>query len=242
MRAGNVLGIFDRVGADFGRHDFDGVIAGLRIHQIIDALVINGGDLGPVLLVRGVAGRTDRNHVKDQSLGVGAGEELFRTGHLLERLAGNRIPGADGGNLSRGQRLRRLVGRRADERHVGLAHAVDLERLQQELVFHQGEFDADFFAFQILDRINTRRADDHVAAFAVIHEADDFAFRAAGAGDHVVAGHDHVGVNFAGGKGVNGRRVLEPDHFHVQAGILEPAFLFGDFHDACSRASRCIRF
>ena len=51
---------------------------------------------------------------------------------------------------------------------VGLAHAVDLERLQQEHVFHQREFDADLLAFQVLDGINAGRADDHVAAFAVI--------------------------------------------------------------------------
>ena len=55
MRAGNVLGVFRRVGADFGRHDLDGVVARFRILQVIHALVVNRRDLGPFLLVLRVA-------------------------------------------------------------------------------------------------------------------------------------------------------------------------------------------
>ena len=123
----------------------------------------------------GEAGRVHREHVVDQALGFGAGEELLRAGDLLQRLAGNRIPRADRGDLAGGERLRRFVRGGVDELHVGLLHAIGFERLEQQQVLHERDFDADFLALQILDRIDAGLADDHVAAFAVIEQGDDLA-------------------------------------------------------------------
>src|SRR5205085_2130168 len=96
-------------------------------------------------------------------------------------------------------------------------------------------FDADAFAFQILDRFDARRADDHVAALAVIEQRDEFAFGPARAADERIGRNDANAVHFSGRERVDRRQIFEPDEIDIEAGFLEPAFLFCDLEDRVAR-------
>jgi len=96
-----------------------------------------------------------------------------------------------------------LFGRRVHQGDVALRQAVALEGFEQQEVLDQTELDGDFLALEILDRINPRFADNHCRCFAVVDDRDKIARGAVA--PHPRHHDDAIGVDLAGGKGVDGR-------------------------------------
>ena len=108
-------------------------------------------------------------------------------------------------------------------------HAGFFQTVQQHQVFNEADFEADLFALESLEGFHARLGDDHVVSVAVVGQHDDHVFRAVCTGDERVAIGDHDGVDLPAGEGFHRGAVLEPEKFGVDAGLLDPAFLNGDF-------------
>ncbi len=130
--------------------------------------------------------------------------------------------------MARGEDLRGLVGGRGNEFDVGLLEAGFFESVEEEQVRNEADFEADFFALELFDGFDAGLGDNHVVSVGVVGDEDGDVGRAARAGDEAVAVGDHDGVHFAGGEGFHGRAVFEPKEFNLDAGVFEPALLFGD--------------
>ena len=124
---------------------------------------------------------------------------------LLEGLAGDGVPGADGVDAAGGEGLGGFVGGDVDHGDVGVFEAVGFKGFYEEEVFDEVEFDADFFAFEVFDGVDAGFADDHVIAEGVVGEEDGGGGAAAGAGDHGIAVGDGDGV-YVGKKRLASRR------------------------------------
>ena len=109
------------------------------------------------------------------------------------------------------------------------------ECFEQEQVFDQGRLNSDLLAFQIFDGFDSRLANDHVAAIAVIKKSDDLALGAVGTIDEGVGRDNCHRIDFARREGVKRRQVVKPNEIDIDASLLEPFLLLGDLEDRESR-------
>ena len=214
---------------DARAHDLGGLFQVLLVLDELRHAVPDLGHLEPVSAALGQALGVYHEHVVDDARHVRAGVDGRGTGHLLQRLPAVRLPGDDGVDVARLQRLRGLIGRHVDDLDVLVGQVGRSERVHQQQMADETDLDADLLALELSHARDAGLGNDHVVAVAVVVDDDPDAGGIAARARHqcVTVGDTH-GIDLAGGVGLHRRHVVEPLEVDGDPGFLEPALLDGD--------------